>query len=67
VKPRSAASFVLPLPVDKPVLLDFEGGDLSSDAGFVPLALADQQLRLVERLAAAMGTAGTRARSSTPC
>ena len=38
----------------KGVLLDFEGGDLSSDAGFLPLALADQKLGLTAALAAAM-------------
>lgn len=34
--------------------MDFDGGDLSSDAGLLPLALADQQLQLTQRLAAAI-------------
>jgi hypothetical protein len=44
----------LPLLSCKPVTLDFDGGDLSSDAGLIPLALADQRLGLTERLAAAI-------------
>jgi len=43
-----------PLPGVKPVVADFDGGDLSSDAGFLPLALADQQLQLTTRLAGAI-------------
>lgn len=50
----SDATLPLPLPVGKPVAVDFAGGDLSSDAGFAALALADQQLRLTARLAAAI-------------
>jgi hypothetical protein len=38
----------------KPITLDFEGGDLSSDAGFLPLALADQRMQLTQCLAAAL-------------
>jgi hypothetical protein len=38
----------------KSVAVDFSGGDLSSDAGLLPLALADQRLRLTERLAKAV-------------
>lgn len=44
----------LPLLPGKDVHLDFDGGDLSSDAGFLALALADQRLCLTERLAAAI-------------
>ena len=46
----------LPLPLlpRREVHLDFDGGDLSSDAGLLPLALADQRLRLTERCAAAL-------------
>jgi Transposase DDE domain group 1 len=38
----------------KSVALDFAGGDLSSDAGLLPLALADQRLGLTQQLAAAI-------------
>jgi DDE family transposase len=44
----------LPLLPKKEVALDFAGGDLSSDAGLIPLALADQKLQLTKRLADAM-------------
>jgi hypothetical protein len=44
----------IPLPTPKPVTVDFTGGDLSSDAGLIPLSLADQRLRLTEQLAAAI-------------
>jgi len=54
VKPCSEQTLTLPLPTGKPVVLGFDGGDLSSDAGFTALALADQGLRLTERLAAAV-------------
>ena len=50
----SQATLPLPWPGPKPVVLDFDGGDLSSDAGFLALAGADRQLRLTERLAAAI-------------
>lgn len=51
---RSEAVLTLPLPAPKPVQVDFDGGDLSSDAGLAALALADHQLQLTERLAAAI-------------
>jgi Transposase DDE domain group 1 len=44
----------VPLPGSKPVTVDFAGGDLSSDAGLIPLALADRRLGLTEALAAAI-------------
>jgi hypothetical protein len=44
----------VPLPARKPVTVDFTGGDLSSDAGLIPLSLADQRLGLTEALAAAL-------------
>ena len=50
----SAAAIQLPLLPHKPVAVDFDGGDLSSDAGLMPLALADQQTQLTRRLAAAV-------------
>jgi len=34
----------VPLLPRKPVAVDFGGGDLSSDAGLIPLALADQRM-----------------------
>jgi hypothetical protein len=52
VKTCSDSALTLPLPAAKPVVVDFDGGDLSSDAGFAALALADQRLQLTERLAA---------------
>jgi hypothetical protein len=50
----SPTVMVLPLLPHKPVAVDFDGGDLSSDAGLMPLALADQRLQLTQRLAAAV-------------
>src|SRR6266498_1055721 len=44
----------LPLLPRKEVAVDFGGGELSSDGGWLLLALADQKLRLTRRLAAAM-------------
>jgi hypothetical protein len=38
----------------KPVALDFGGGDLSSDAGLIPLALADQRMQLTQQMAEAL-------------
>jgi Transposase DDE domain group 1 len=38
----------------KPIALDFGGGDLSSDAGLIPLALADQQMQLTKQMANAL-------------
>jgi hypothetical protein len=50
----SATVIQLPLLPRKLVAVDFDGGDLSSDAGLLPLALADQQVQLTQRLAAAV-------------
>lgn len=44
----------VPLLAAKPVTVDFAGGDLSSDAGLIPLAMADRRLGLTEALAAAI-------------
>jgi hypothetical protein len=52
--PDCHTAIALPLLVGKEVLVDFAGGDLSSDAGLLPLALVDQKLRLTERLAQAI-------------
>lgn len=54
MKTCSDPPLALPLSFCKPVLLDFGGGDLSSDAGWAPLALADRRHRLVERLSKAI-------------
>jgi hypothetical protein len=47
---------VIPVPLlsGPKVALDFAGGDLSSDAGLIPLALADQKLQLTRHLADAV-------------
>ena len=50
----TALPLSLPSLGTKGVQLDFEGGDLSADAGFLPLALADQKLGLTTALAAAI-------------
>src|SRR6476646_10538253 len=50
----SGMSLSVPLLSRKPVVVDFAGGDLSSDAGLIPLALADQRLQLTPALAAAV-------------
>jgi hypothetical protein len=50
----SHAPIQLPLLSRKPVTVDFTGGDLSSDAGLLPLALADQKMQLTKRLADAV-------------
>jgi len=50
--PASQPSLMLPLGPGKPVLLDWEGGELSSDGGLLLVARADRSLRLTERLAA---------------
>ncbi len=50
----SSLPFEVPLLPHKPVAVDFDGGDLSSDAGFIPLALADQAMQLTHRLADAV-------------
>ncbi len=44
----------VPLLPRKPVHVDFAGGDLSSDAGLIPLSLADQKMQLTQRLADAV-------------
>lgn len=44
----------VPLSTRKPVTVDAEGGDLSSDAGLIPLALADRRLGLTQQLATAI-------------
>jgi hypothetical protein len=50
--PASQLSLALPLVPKKAVELDWDGGELSSDGGWLLLALVDQQLRLTERFAA---------------
>ena len=50
----SGMSLFVPLLSGKKVAVDFAGGDLSSDAGLIPLALADQRLQLTKQLAAAV-------------
>lgn len=50
----SQLPLAFPLLSQKPVLADWDGGDLSSDGGWLLLALADKQLRLTQRLAAAI-------------
>lgn len=50
----SQPALALPLLPHKAVVADWDGGDLSSDGGWLLLALADEQLRLTQRLAAAM-------------
>jgi hypothetical protein len=44
----------VPLLPHKSVTVDFGGGDLSSDAGLIPLSLADRRLELTEKLAQAI-------------
>jgi hypothetical protein len=51
---RSSSPLKVPLLARQRVTVDFVGGDLSSDAGLIPLALADQQRQLTQRLAAAV-------------
>src|SRR3954452_22157098 len=50
--PTSQLTRTLPLVPKKVVQLDWQGGELSSDGGWLLLSLLDQQLRLTERLAA---------------
>ncbi|MGI8426260.1 MAG: IS1380 family transposase [Actinomycetota bacterium] len=50
----SQPALSLPLVPRKEVAVDWEGGELSSDGGWLLLALADRQLRLTDRLAAAI-------------
>jgi hypothetical protein len=52
--PASQPVCVLPLTPRKPVLMDWDGGELSSDGGWLLLALLDRQLHLAERLTAAL-------------
>ena len=51
---HSGTPMKVPLLPRKPVEVDFSGGDLSSDAGLIPLSLADQTLQLTRRLADAV-------------
>ncbi len=51
---HSSLPFKVPLLLHKPVAVDFAGGDLSSDAGLIPLALADQAMQLTRHLADAV-------------
>src|SRR5690348_7877221 len=51
---RSALAIEVPLLARQSVAIDFDGGDLSSEAGLIPLALADQQIQLTRRLADAI-------------
>jgi hypothetical protein len=50
--PCSQPSLSLPLLPRQELAVDFDGGELSSDGGWLLLALADQKLRLTERMAA---------------
>lgn len=50
----STPALVVPALGRKGLTVDFSGGDLSSDAGFIPLALADQQLGLTAAFATAI-------------
>jgi hypothetical protein len=52
--PLPLPALELPTLARKGVTVDFDGGDLSSDAGFLPLKLADQQLQLTDALATAI-------------
>jgi Transposase DDE domain group 1 len=51
---RSALAIEVPLLARQSVAIDFDGGDQSSEAGLIPLALADQQIQLTRRLADAI-------------
>src|SRR5712692_1647162 len=51
---HSDVAIKVPLLPHKPVAVDFGGGDLSSDAGLIPVALADAQVQLTRRLAEAV-------------
>jgi hypothetical protein len=50
----SGTTLPVPLLSGKKVAVDFGGGDLSSDAGLIPVALADQKLQLTQCLANAV-------------
>ena len=52
--PLSQPCLSLPLLPRKEVAVDFEGGELSSDGGWLLLSLADRKLRLTQRLAEAI-------------
>jgi hypothetical protein len=52
--PASQLTLSLPLVPKKQVRLDWDGGELSSDAGWVLLALLNEKLQLTARMAAAM-------------
>ena len=45
---------ILPAVADKPVLLDFDGGRLSSDAGLLLLQQVDEQIGLSRALASVL-------------
>ena len=49
--PASQLTLSLPPVQRKAVELDWDGGELSSDGGWLLLALRDEQLHLTERLA----------------
>jgi len=51
----------------KPVVADFDGGQLSSYGGALLLAQLDRELRLSERLAACIHDAGTRSKWIIRC
>jgi hypothetical protein len=50
--PASQPTLTLPLPGRKPIVADWDGGELSADGGVLLLALADQSSNLAARLAA---------------
>lgn len=50
--PCSQLALSFPLLSRKEVRVDFDGGEMSSDGGWLLLAVADQRLRLTERMAA---------------
>jgi hypothetical protein len=52
--PASQLTLTLPLVPKKAVALDWDGGELSSDGGWLLLALLDRQLELTQRLAAVL-------------
>ena len=51
---RSQPTLSLPLLPRKAVAVDFVGGELSSDGGWLLLALLDQKLQFTERMAGAI-------------
>jgi DDE family transposase len=48
---KSTPTLVLPLQVKKPVEVDFDGGELTSDSGLLLLALADDKIGLTRSMA----------------